>query len=173
MRTKAHFWHGQREGEGPRCSHGHKPQALAFVRRQKTLSWSKHHLSLTFRFRDCFTHSKTFALFFAGFCSTPKVVYGVLILGYWPSLSLLRWLNEKHISRVLPGLGMWFGGYTFFQGGYTIFCGWAFIFVGGHRFFLERVYIFSRPYFAFPASFQQEIDTARVNMAPICDINIY
>ena len=57
----------QRMGTLPRarCSDG-RPQALAFVRRQKTLCWSKHHLSQTFRFQDCFTHSKTFCLVMLG-----------------------------------------------------------------------------------------------------------
>ena len=121
-----------------RCSDG-QPQALAFVRRQKTLCWSKHHLSQTFRFQDCFTHSKTFCLVLLGtFKSTLK-----LILNCLPPVSLMRWLQLVHAeARVSPGLEV-------------------------------QVYIFSQPYFDFPASSQYDIDTAHIYEIDIAQIPGY
>ena len=65
QRMRTHSWGTGVPRAQARCSDG-QPQALAFVRRQKTLCWSKHHLSQTFRFQDCFTHSKTFCLVMVG-----------------------------------------------------------------------------------------------------------
>ena len=97
----------QRMGTLPRarCSDG-RPQALAFVRRQKTLCWSKHHLSQTFRFQDCFTHSKTFCLIMLGTKVNTKADLKLRATTVFDEMAAVLHAGAGGQVRVAPGVDL-------------------------------------------------------------------
>ena len=96
-RTKTHF-----DGGLPGAALA--AEALAFVRRQKTLCWSKHHLSQTFRFQDCFTHSKTFCLVMLGTKVNTKADLKLRATTVFDEMAAVLHAGAGGQVRVAPGV---------------------------------------------------------------------